>query len=165
MQECRAFPGDQTLTQLVGTAAPCYLPTRERIKGTQVQAGLYSPHSSFKFTLNSLCSPSGIHYPAKGARVRLCALCKGGLEHTHHGHRTSHLFLSLSCRARLHLKGETVSGFVSQTVKAPKARSGGTKQLVHHDGDHEEGVEEHGRKSPSPRQKAQTVEKERGAAV
>lgn len=74
MQECRAFPGDQTLTQLVGTAAPCYLPTRERIKGTQVQAGLYSPHSSFKFTLNSLCSPSGIHYPAKDARVRLWPL-------------------------------------------------------------------------------------------
>lgn len=77
ISKCRSaglFPGDQTLTQLVGTAAPCYFPTRERTKGTQVQAGLSSPHSSFKFTLNSLCSPSGIHYPAKDARVRLCPL-------------------------------------------------------------------------------------------
>lgn len=77
ISKCRSsglFPGDQTLTQLVGTAAPCYFPTKERIKGTQVQVGLFSPHSSFKFTLNSLCSPPGIHYPAKDARVRLCPL-------------------------------------------------------------------------------------------
>lgn len=33
----------------------------------------HSPHSSSKFTLNSLCSP-GIHYPVKDARVRLCPL-------------------------------------------------------------------------------------------
>lgn len=43
----------------------------KKIKGTQVQAGLSSPHSSFKFILNSLCSPPGTHYPAKDARVRL----------------------------------------------------------------------------------------------
>lgn len=57
------------LTQLV---APVHCLKRGRIKRSQVD--IHSPHSNFKSTLNSLCSPPGIHYPAKDARVRLCPL-------------------------------------------------------------------------------------------
>lgn len=64
----------------------------------------------------------------------------------------------------MHLKGGTVSGVASPTVKAPGARAGGTKQLVPRwvISDCAGGGDRLGRQSPSP---SQTAGRERGAAM
>lgn len=116
-----------------------------------------SPGTSWTFTLNSLCSLPGIHYPAKDAGVRLCPLQRQTGAHPPWPPNKPPLSFPL-LQSKVAFKGRTVSGFVFQTAKAPGARPG-TEQLVPQDGSPltVRKVERDSRQSPRP---SQTTEKE-----
>lgn len=149
----------------------CTILQEKELNAPRYKLDIHSLHSNFKFILNSLCSPPGIHYPAKDARVRLCPLQRQTGAHPPWSPNKPPLSFPL-LESKVAFKRKTVSGFVSQTVKAPGARAGNRakgweqEQLV--PGEWittacEEGVEGHGETKPQP--KLDSRQKEKGAAV
>lgn len=129
----------------------------KELNAPRYKLDIHSPHFSFKFTLNSLCSLPGTHYPAKDARVRLCPLQRQTRAHPPWSQNKP--ALSFLLQSKVAFKRRNSLRFCLPNIESPRGNGWeqskrlGTEQLVPQEWVTtacEEGVEGHRRQSPNP---------------